>query len=215
MVKDDIQKVTLVGVETERFVQEFEPRHIVDEETGELKQVTSGMDKYGKELPDPVPMAPPVGFMQTPPLKDLIRQMVRDERFRMAAEEAGADTFEESEDFDTGEDGPDPQTPYELEFDPEFVEKKEDYAAMLKGPAYYEQYLVDKKKRREEAGIVKVQQVGGTNGDTGSQQRRVDDRDSGSRQPDSGNADNAESGRNADDAGSRGKAAGGAPKAAR
>lgn len=69
------------------------------------------------EAPDPVPMAPPVGYVRHVPLHEQIRQMVRSEALRQAAIDAGAETFEEGDDFDVGDDY-DPRSPHEYEFDP-------------------------------------------------------------------------------------------------
>lgn len=129
--------VTLVAQETERFVQEYEAR--VDEDG---VQVNSAMDNKGRELPDPTPLAPPVGFMQTPDLKDIIRDMLRHDQMKRAADEAGVDSFDESEDFDIEDDPLDPQTEYEAEFDPEWLKVKEGYSARLKGPEAWKEFCL-------------------------------------------------------------------------
>lgn len=127
-----------VGVPVERFVQEYEPRVDADG-----VQVNAGQDKYGREVTDPIPVAPPVGFMQTPDLKDIIRDMLRSEQLRRAADTEGVDTFEEGEDFDIDDDPLDPETEYEAEFDPEWVKVKEAYAARLRGPEAWKQFCVE------------------------------------------------------------------------
>lgn len=71
------------------------------------------------------PVAPPVGYQRTVPLHLQIREMVRSEALRMAAEAAGAETFEEADDFDVDDDF-DPTTPYENDFDPPLKEIRED-----------------------------------------------------------------------------------------
>lgn len=58
----------------------------------------------GAEIPDSTPMAPPVGWFKQPSMVDHIREMVRGEHLRMAAEKAGAETFEEADDFDIPDD---------------------------------------------------------------------------------------------------------------
>lgn len=75
------------------------------------------LDDRGRELLDPRPMAPPVGYTRQPSMVEHIRNMVRSEALRQAAEAAEADTFEEADDFDIEEDY-DPHTPYEAVFDP-------------------------------------------------------------------------------------------------
>lgn len=71
----------------------------------------------GREVVDPTPMAPPVGYRRQPSMVEIVRQMVRSERLRAEAEAADMETFEESDDFDVGDDF-DPTSPYENEFDP-------------------------------------------------------------------------------------------------
>lgn len=89
-----------------------------DPVTGEVfdhkgRRLTAG----GAEVPDPSVIAPPIGFVRQPPLHELIRQMVRSEQLAQEALAAGAETFEESDDFDV-EDDPDPTSPYEEVFEP-------------------------------------------------------------------------------------------------
>lgn len=81
--------------------------------TGKGKQLTAD----GAELLDPRPVAPPVGYKRQPSMVEHIRNMVRSEQLRAAAEAEGVETFEEAEDFDVGDDY-DPRTPYEAVFDP-------------------------------------------------------------------------------------------------
>lgn len=81
-------------------------------------QVTSSIGMDGKEYPDPVPMAPPVGYNAPPDILDMIRRMVRNEHVMRLQDEAGFDTFDEAEDFDVEEGDFDPHTPYEAVFDP-------------------------------------------------------------------------------------------------
>lgn len=68
------------------------------------------------EISDPVPMAPPLGYQETPDLIDQIRMMIRQENW--ASDNSPIDeTFEEADDFDVGDDI-DPQSPYEDDFEP-------------------------------------------------------------------------------------------------
>jgi len=79
-------------------------------------EVISFLDVDGYENPDPTPIAPPVGFKPAPSLAEQIRAMVRSERLAREAAESGFETFEESDDFEVGDDY-DPSTPYEEIFD--------------------------------------------------------------------------------------------------
>lgn len=81
-------------------------------ETGELIQ-----DERGAEILDPTPVAPPIGYKRQPSMVEHIAAMVRSERLRQEAEAAGAETWEEADDFDVGDDY-DPGSPYEGDFDP-------------------------------------------------------------------------------------------------
>lgn len=90
---------------------------------GWLKKITGrGLNAEGKQVPDPVPMAPPIGYKRQPSLSEQIRQMVQSEHLAMAAREAGMETFEEAEDFDVGDDYEQMRSPWENEFDPPLSE---------------------------------------------------------------------------------------------
>lgn len=72
-------------------------------------EVVPLLDEYGREIPDPTPMAPPVGFVRRPPLHERIRAMVQDEFARLRSAEE-VESFEEADDFVIpGEDGDDPR----------------------------------------------------------------------------------------------------------
>lgn len=87
-----------------------------DAETGEMI-----VNEKGQEVPDPTPMAPPVGYVKQQSLAEQIREMVRSEKLRLEVEAQGLETFEEADDFDIGDDY-DPSSPYENEFDPPISE---------------------------------------------------------------------------------------------
>lgn len=80
-------------------------------------EVVPRRDALGRELLDPVPVAPPVGWFKQPSMFDQVRDMVRGEHLRMYAEAQGAETFDEANDFDV-EDDLHPVSPYEAEFEP-------------------------------------------------------------------------------------------------
>ncbi len=75
------------------------------------------LDRYGRETPDPTPLAPPIGHNPQPSLTQQIRDMVRSERLARDLEASGVETFEDADDFDVGDDY-DPSSPYEEDFDP-------------------------------------------------------------------------------------------------
>lgn len=74
----------------------------------------------GKEKPNPVPMEPPIGYLKQPSMVENIRNMIRSEELRRAAEAAGAETFDEADDFDVPDD-PEPVGRYEVPDDLEPV----------------------------------------------------------------------------------------------
>lgn len=78
---------------------------------------THFLDENGHEVLDPTPVAPPVGFIQQPSMFEHIRNLVRTELSRRAADSGDLESFEEADDFDVGDDY-DPTSPYEQQFDP-------------------------------------------------------------------------------------------------
>lgn len=75
------------------------------------------LDHLGREKPDDTPVAPPIGYKKQPSMVENIRAMVQRE-LSLAAQNAGAESFEEADDFDVGDDY-DPSSPYEEVFEPE------------------------------------------------------------------------------------------------
>lgn len=81
-----------------------------------------------EEILDPTPMALPAGMKKPESLHDQIRRLIKSERLQQALEQAGYETEEEANDFDTGEDL-DPSTPFEEQFYGEFDVMSEDSRA--------------------------------------------------------------------------------------
>lgn len=79
-------------------------------------EITFALDERGHELPDPVPMAPPVGYRRQPSMFEVVRDMVKSERLRAETEAAGFESFEDADDFVIGDDY-DPHSPYEAQFE--------------------------------------------------------------------------------------------------
>lgn len=75
----------------------------------------SMLDEKGYEIPDQTPVAVPVRMQRYE--RDHIREIIRQEMSRQA-EDQGFETWEESDDFDVGDDF-DPISPYEEQFDPD------------------------------------------------------------------------------------------------
>ncbi|WMC01500.1 hypothetical protein [Microvirus D_HF4_371] len=97
---------------------------IVDGETGEIvsqdfveeSYTREGRRTIGKEYPNPIPLAPPIGYVPQKPIYEQIREMVKRELAQVADDE-GQESFEEADDFDVGDDF-DPSSPYEETFEP-------------------------------------------------------------------------------------------------
>lgn len=96
----------------------------------------SMLDDNGHEIPDPVPMAPPIGYQKQPSMMDNIRAMIRSEHLRQAAERMGAETFDEADDLDMPEaDDYEPASPYEQSFEPTPLPELRRRAAEASQPA--------------------------------------------------------------------------------
>lgn len=111
-------KKSHVGIPIGEPVEEYLTKPYFDDDG---VQVTSGIGRDGKEYPDPVPMAPPVGYDHPPDLVTMIRSMVRAEEFRRAVDAEGFETFDEADDFET-------------EDDMEFFDKLTDYEKVFEVP---------------------------------------------------------------------------------
>lgn len=81
-------------------------------------QVTSAIGSDGKEYPDPIPTAPPIGYENPPDLMTMIRTMIQSEQVRQKLAQEDWETFEEADDFEIEDDPIDPLTPYEKVFEP-------------------------------------------------------------------------------------------------
>lgn len=77
----------------------------------------------GYEVPDPTPVAVPTGVKRVDNITRRIREVLQSERMRAEALEGGMETFEEADDFDVGDEAPDPHTVYEDIFDPPPLEE--------------------------------------------------------------------------------------------
>lgn len=89
----------------------------IDPKTGEILYPRDlRLDELGRENPDPRPLAPPLGHVKQDSLQDLMRQMIVSHQLAQEAAAVGAETFEEADDFDIGDDY-DPTSPYEQEFE--------------------------------------------------------------------------------------------------
>lgn len=86
--------------------------------TGERADLVTGeiVEIQRHEIVDPTPMAPPVGYKREPSLMEKIQMMVLKDKVDRLQQELGAETAEEAEDFDIGEDEEfQPSSPHEFE----------------------------------------------------------------------------------------------------
>lgn len=68
------------------------------------KRLRKGLAEDGSFIPDPEPIAPPVGWTSEPSLSELVARAVQSESLKAAAENAGMETLEEADDFDIDDD---------------------------------------------------------------------------------------------------------------
>lgn len=74
-------------------------------------------DKYGREIPDNTPIEVPLRLRRPETMDEKMRRMIRELGPQLANKPDEAETFEEADDFDTGE-GDEPGSIYELDDDP-------------------------------------------------------------------------------------------------
>lgn len=93
---------------------------VISEETVEYSYTRQGRKEIGKEYPNPVPMEAPIGFVPYEPIWETMKRLVLDHARREAIQgnQEEFDTEEEANDFDTGEDDFDPQSPWEEHHEP-------------------------------------------------------------------------------------------------
>lgn len=92
---------------------------MVDPETGEVKRIQI-QNALGQEIPDPVPVAPPLGYTKPLSMFDQMRAQIRAEhvRLRQMELEELRETAEQANDFDVDEDIENMPSLYEEKFDP-------------------------------------------------------------------------------------------------
>lgn len=107
-------------------------RDHVDPITGEIlahelpvrpRRRDSYLDDLGREIPDPRPMQPPIGYKKQPSLFEMVRTATAAALLARAREQP--ESFEESDDFDIPDDPLDPSSPWENDFDPPLSEVRQ------------------------------------------------------------------------------------------
>lgn len=108
------------------------------------------ISKDGREELDTTPVAVPAGFKRPDTLAEQVRRLVQTSVSEWASRQ-GAETFEESEDFDIPDDPLDRASPYETYFDP-ILGKDLTVDEFRRNEAVYkEQFLARQAKERYEA----------------------------------------------------------------
>lgn len=100
------------------FGRRGSPRLSPEDYVGKLE--SRGLGPDGRQVPDPDPMQPPIGYKKQPSMVDIIREQVR-QHVDHYAQMTDHETFEESEDFDFEEE-PEMRSGYENETDPPLEE---------------------------------------------------------------------------------------------
>lgn len=92
---------------------------IIDPDTGEVRKERVH-NELGQEIPDPVPMAPPLGYTKPLSMFDQMRAQIRAEHHRLKQLELEelAETPDQANDFEVDEDVENMPSLYEEKFDP-------------------------------------------------------------------------------------------------
>jgi len=98
------------------------------------------LDDKGREILDPVPMAPPVGYVAGMTQEERLKAMVRAEHARLRAEMFD-ETPEEANDFDIDDDPIDPSTPYEEHYEALDAEDRR----LLRDDAFRRRFLEERR----------------------------------------------------------------------
>lgn len=77
----------------------------------------ASLDSAGREIPDSRRPRLPIGFKKPESLAEQVQRLVRT-HLSEHAQEQGAESFEDADDFDIDDDDSDPFSPYEMDFDP-------------------------------------------------------------------------------------------------
>lgn len=70
----------------------------------DMEMVAATLDAYGREVLDPTPLAPPVGYQDPPTIEQMIRSFIHNERIQAEIAAQGFETEEEANDFGVPDD---------------------------------------------------------------------------------------------------------------
>lgn len=82
-----------------------------------LEEKPVRINERGQEVLDPTPLEIPLGFRVPESLSEQVKRLVR-RQLSEAADGRGYETFDEANDFDIPDDQVEPDTPFEMVFDP-------------------------------------------------------------------------------------------------
>lgn len=88
-----------------------------------MKKSDARHDEHGREILDPTPMQPPLGYKKTPTLSEQIAQQVRRMKLELLQDDSVQETDEEADDFEVGDDF-EPLSPHENDHMPSIKELK-------------------------------------------------------------------------------------------
>lgn len=106
-----------------------------------VKKLNQRLNERGQEVLDPTPLAIPAGFAIPQTLEQKMARAIR--LASMAAQSNGYETVEEADDFDCEDDTPDPNSPWELQFDPTIGKEitKQEKHAMDQHRAQFDEFV--------------------------------------------------------------------------
>lgn len=111
-----------VGEALKRVIVRKPPRMTPEEYL--IKLSRKGLKNDGSIIGDPVPIEPPIGYQKQPSMMELVRDMVRSEKFKEGLGEN--ESFEEADDFDVGDEPDLLRSPHEFEDQPSIAELVEE-----------------------------------------------------------------------------------------
>lgn len=105
----------------QKFLDPFRgsPKLSIDSYMEKLE--SRGLGPDGRQVPDPVPMSPPIGYRKQPSMFDIQRQMIRDHLAQYARDNS-LETLEDFEDFEVGDEPHELTSGYENDSDPPLQE---------------------------------------------------------------------------------------------
>ena len=134
-----------VGQALKRVIVRKPPRLTPEEYL--IKLSNKGLNVDGSIVGDPVPIEPPIGYERQPSMMELVRDMVRSEKFKEGLGEN--ESFEEADDFDVGDEPDLLRSPHEFENQPSIAELAEEGRKSLEEKERLAKEEEEKKRKEE------------------------------------------------------------------